>query len=218
MKIVLSLSGGMDSTTLLHSALHGGHQVQAVHFQYGSTHNPYELWSAKAVADHFVVPLEIINLHDAFNSIGSALMGDEPIPEGHYAGENMRKTVVPGRNMIMTAVLAGIAEASDAQEVWLGQHAGDHLIYPDCRPRFVEAVDLAVQASTEDKVRVAAPFLHIDKTKICAVGLQMGTPYELTRTCYKSQVLACGKCGACNERLEAFKLNNAVDPTTYGVL
>ena len=127
----------------------------------------------------------------------------------------MSQTVVPGRNLIMSSILASIAETVGAQQIYLGVHSGDHAIYPDCRPEFVEALDKTVKTSTDGKCVVVAPYLRGDKTSIIKDGLTMGVPYKDTRTCYKDQGIACGKCGSCQERLEAFKANGIEDPIEY---
>lgn len=215
MKYVLSLSGGMDSTTLLGSLLLN-HEVHAFQFVYGSKHNPYEIEAVRKLAQHYNLNIPVIDLTPAFQSIQSHLLqsgGD--IPEGHYEAENMRQTVVPGRNSIFISILAGIAESIGAEKVAIGVHAGDHHIYPDCRSRFIEAMDLAVRLSSDGRVFLSAPFISMTKTDILKHGLPIGVPYHLTRTCYKDQSVACGKCGSCQERLESFAVNGIQDPLEY---
>lgn len=214
-KIVLALSGGLDSTTLLSRCLDEGREVLTVHFQYGSTHNPWELDAVSGLLGWFGQSHRCVDLRGVFANTGSSLMGAAPIPEEHYAAESMRSTVVPGRNLIFASVLASIAEATGADAVGLGVHAGDHHIYPDCRPDFVFALSGVVRASTEGKVGVYAPFLHVTKADIVREGLRLETPYALTRTCYKAQGTPCGVCGSCRERLEAFELNGVKDPVVY---
>lgn len=214
-KIVLALSGGLDSTTLLSRCLDEDREVLAVHFQYGSTHNFYEKAAVARILKHYDVPSRVVDLTGIFTGTGSSLMGDAPIPEGHYAADTMKSTVVPGRNMIFAAVLASVAESVGADAIGLGVHAGDHHIYPDCRPDFVSALSKTIRESTEGKVAVYAPFLNVTKADIVKEGLLLGTPYVLTRTCYKAQGIPCGVCGSCRERLEAFELNGAVDPIDY---
>lgn len=215
-KAIVSLSGGVDSATLLAKALDEKREVLAVTFLYGSKHNGWEAFAAARLIERYNVLRLVVNLADAFRHTESALMaGPEPIPEGYYQAESMRRTVVPGRNMIFASVLAGIAMSRGYDEVWMGMHAGDHYIYPDCRHPFVSAMDQAVQRGTDDKVRLRAPFLYADKKDIVMVGLGLKVPYHLTRTCYTSDAVACGKCGACVERREAFALNGVDDPIEY---
>ena len=150
-------------------------------------------------------------------SFKSALLksDDEPIPEGHYQDDNMSKTVVPARNIIFSSILAGYAWSVEAKEVWIGIHAGDHFIYPDCRPEFYFAMKEAIMRGTNNKVNLIAPFLNKDKAEIVKRGIELKVPFEITRTCYTENELACGKCGSCVERLEAFALNGIADPIKY---
>ena len=216
MKVIVSLSGGMDSTTVLAEAIAEGREVVAVGFTYGSKHNKYENEAARNVAAHYSIPFRLIDFSSIVTGFKSNLLlsgGD--IPEGHYEQIEMSDTVVPGRNIIFSAILAGVAWSENAEEIWLGIHSGDHAIYPDCRPEFYSAMDKAIRTGTDDRVRLMAPYLDGNKTTIIKRGLELQVPYHLTRTCYKDQPIACGKCGACNERREAFMNNGVVDPIDY---
>lgn len=215
-KVVVSISGGMDSTTLAYFAKEMGAEVKLVSFEYGSKHNLYERKALSRISSHIGLPIDRINLQPAFSGIESNLMrngGD--IPHGHYERSNMSLTVVPGRNLIMASVLAGIAESAGFDSVWLGTHDGDHAIYPDCREEFVNAASLAVNLSSAGRVGVDAPFICMDKRSILKVGTKLNVPYQATRTCYSPQHVSCGKCGACVERLEAFEFCGIVDPLIY---
>ena len=222
-KIVIGFSGGMDSTTLLAILLAQGFEVHCCSFNYGSKHNEYENKAAKNIIQYYLdlnqpVKHYLFDLQGVFKDFKSNLLktgGD--IPEGHYEGKNMKLTVVPGRNLIMASIMAGLAESIEAESIALGIHAGDHAIYPDCRPEFAENLDLVLRASTEGKVKVITPLLYDDKTSILKQGysLEIPTPYDLTRTCYKDQVFSCGKCGSCQERLEAFENIGIKDPILY---
>ena len=183
---------------------------------YGSKHNPFEIQMAEKLAKHFGVEWNIIDLTLPFMQIKSNLMatGGE-IPEGHYNDESMTKTVVPGRNHIFAAVLAGIAESKGMDAIALAVHSGDHHIYPDCRPNFIEALTRSIRLQSEKKVDVLTPFKNLDKEGILKVGMSFRMPYELTRTCYKPQKLSCGKCGSCRERLEAWEKIGQSDPIEY---
>jgi 7-cyano-7-deazaguanine synthase len=215
-KAIVSLSGGMDSTTVLAHAIEKGREVECIGFTYGSKHNAYENEAARQIAAHYKVPFNLISLKEIMGTFESNLLktgGD--IPEGHYEEESMSQTVVPGRNIIFSSFLAGYAWSRKADEVWLGIHSGDHAIYPDCRPEFYEAMKLAIETGTGDAVTLAAPFLSGNKTTIIEWGLKREVPYHLSRTCYKDQPIACGRCGACQERLEAFRNNGLEDPIEY---
>lgn len=216
-RVVVALSGGMDSGTLLGDVIDQGMEVvQTVGFRYGSKHNPYENEAARKLAKFYRVPHRLIDLTNAFDGARSDLMAEGgDIPEGHYEADSMKRTVVPGRNLIFAAILASIAESNNAYFVFMGIHAGDHHIYPDCRPEFAIALAAAIKASTEGKVDLAAPYLRYHKLDILKRGFQIGVPYEYTRTCYKDQPIACGKCGSCQERLTAFNLIGIKDPIDY---
>lgn len=218
MKIVLSLSGGMDSTTLLSWLLNKGHEVYPFQFTYGSKHGYWEMEAVKRIEQHHMIEIPVISLENAFLQIQSHLLkSGGPIPEGHYNDLNMVQTVVPGRNSIFISILTGVAESIGARRVAVGVHSGDHFIYPDCRPRYIDAMDSAMRLASDGQVSIWAPFLDWDKTKIIKEGIKIGAPYHLTRTCYKDQPVACGKCGSCQERLEAFRNNDFDDPIDYEV-
>jgi 7-cyano-7-deazaguanine synthase len=223
MKVVLGLSGGMDSATLLGHLLEQGIESHCCIFIYGSKHNSYEVTAAKEIIKYyqnagFPVFKYIIDLTQVFTYFKSNLLtsGDD-IPEGHYESENMKLTVVPERNLIFASIMAGLAESKGAEAVALGVHAGDHAIYPDCREEFIMAMNSAVFLSSDRKVRITTPFANITKKQILSIGLKQDplVPYHLTRTCYKDQPIACGKCGSCYERLEAFESLGLKDPLKY---
>lgn len=225
-RVLVLLSGGMDSTTLLAKAVHEYDRpkspvspinaIRAISFNYGSKHSQLELEAAAKVARFYGVPHHIVNLCEAFAGFQSALLSDGPaVPEGHYQEESMRQTVVPGRNLILLAIAAGYAESQGMSDVWIGAHSGDHFIYPDCRPEFIWSAQETVRTSSNGKVVLSAPFLNDDKTTIIEWGGSKGVPYQYTRTCYTDQKIACGRCGSCQERLEAFLANHIADPIPY---
>jgi 7-cyano-7-deazaguanine synthase len=217
---VVAFSGGMDSTAMLSRMMYRHKipkaKIWLVAFYYGSKHNEYENKAAAAVAKHYGTTLETIDLSGVMEHFESDLLksgGD--IPEGHYEDQSMNQTVVPGRNMIFASILAGYAWSVEASRVWMGIHAGDHAIYPDCRPAFYHSMAAAFQTGTDNRVHLLAPFLNMTKGDIVADGLSTGTPFELTRTCYKDQDTACGRCGSCQERLAAFNETGVADPIQY---
>lgn len=215
---VVALSGGMDSATVLGWLVEEEFTVTAVGFIYGSKHNPYEQACARALADYYKIDFRTFNLTSIMSGFNSNLLksgGD--IPEGHYEDESMSLTVVPGRNMIFATILAGLADSIGAPLVALGIHQGDHAIYPDCRTEFFKAMDSAIYLGTGAKVQLAAPFLETDKEGILRWGLKHKVPYHFTRTCYKDQALSCGRCGSCQERLEAFEKIGETDPIKYEI-
>ena len=211
MRAVLIYSGGLDSTTLLYE--YREHIALAVTFDYGSKHNAREIAYARENCGrlgikHLVIPLDFMGRY--FKS--SLLLGGGQIPEGAYAEDNMKSTVVPFRNGIMLSVAAGLAESYGLDTVLIANHSGDHALYPDCRPAFVEAMDAAVQAGTYEGVRVVSPYCGITKREIALRGKELGVDFGLTYSCYKGGEKHCGKCGTCTERREALE---GFDPTIY---
>jgi len=211
---VIILSGGMDSVTLLYDQQE--RIALAVSFDYGSKHNAREIPFARLHCErlgirHITIPLDFMTKY--FQS--SLLKGGEEIPEGHYADENMRSTVVPFRNGIMLSIAVGIAESNGLKFVMMANHGGDHTIYPDCRPQFVDAFDEAAQAGTYVGVRLLSPFVNWTKTDIARRGKELGINYAETWSCYKGGEQHCGKCGTCVERREAMAEAGIEDPTTY---
>jgi 7-cyano-7-deazaguanine synthase len=217
--VVMGLSGGMDSATVLGYYYNKEYQIYPLFFNYGSKHNKYEFESAKKLAEYFETkPLKIVELDFISKIFKSNLLENQgEIPEGHYNDSNMSLTVVPGRNSIFITIMAGYAESVGADTVAVGTHMGDHYIYLDCRPIFISAMNTAIQASTGEKVHIETPIQHLDKTGILKIGnsFTKPVPYELTRTCYKNQEFSCGKCGSCRERLEAFENIGRKDPIQY---
>lgn len=215
--VVVIYSGGMDSFTLLNLALARGYKVHALSFDYGQRH-VRELDSARAVCADLGLPHQILDIRSVNAAMaGSSLTSELPVPEGHYEEDSMKATVVPNRNMILLSLATGYAVTVGASAVWYGAHGGDHAIYPDCRPEFVEKMDAVCRIANYDPVRIEAPFLAMDKGQILAEGLRLGLDYSQTWTCYNGRDKACGRCGSCVERLEAFASNGVTDPLTYEV-
>jgi len=213
--VVIIYSGGMDSYTVLHQAIRDGYCVHALSFNYGQKHSK-ELEYAKAVTEKLNVEHKIVDITSINQLIGgSALTDNVEMPEGHYEEESMKQTVVPNRNMILLSLAVGYAVSIDAEAVYFGAHSGDHAIYPDCRTEFVHAMNDVCKIANYSPVEVRAPYLKASKIEILAQGLAMNLDYSETWTCYNGRAQACGKCGACQERLEAFRLNKATDPLEY---
>lgn len=214
-KVVVIYSGGMDSYTVLNRALKDGYEVYALSFDYGQRHVK-ELEYAANVCQELNIHHKIVDI-SAINSIiaGSSLTDDIEVPEGHYESDNMKQTVVPNRNMILLSLAVGYAVSLEANKVYYGAHSGDHAIYPDCRPEFVQKMQDVCAIANYEAVDIVVPYLHLSKIEILTDGLNMGLDYAKTWTCYNGREKACGKCGACQERLEAFELNKATDPLSY---
>lgn len=208
------VSGGMDSITLLYDKKE--EIALGISFDYGSNHNAKEIPFAKMHCErlgikHITISLDF--MHKYFKS--SLLEGAEAIPEGHYADENMQSTVVPFRNGIMLSIAIGIAESNGLNQVLIANHGGDHTIYPDCRPEFIKAIDMAASAGTYVNVHVCAPYTNITKSGIAKIGKALGLDYSETWSCYKGQEHHCGKCGTCVERKEALAEAGIEDTTIY---
>lgn len=243
-KIVTLLSGGLDSTTLAYWLMRDyaeregddDHIVQypemtALSFDYGQRHKK-ELRVARAMAKRIGAKHHIISLgvdHAAYVAplatvLGGSVLVDQnaTVPDGHYASENMKQTVVPNRNAIMLSIAYGIALAQEADFVVFGAHAGDHAIYPDCRPDFVEMLSNTLRvgaAWTDDELssvpEIIGPFLDHDKAWIAKQAVELQVPIAETWSCYKGGDIHCGTCGTCYERREAFQLAGVPDPTPY---
>ena len=211
---IMVLSGGMDSTTMLHD--YAERIALAVTCDYGSNHNAREIDCARyncALLGIELVEVKMDFIGRLFNS--SLLSGADAIPEGDYADANMRSTVVPFRNGIMLAAAAGLAESRGLHTVMLDNHSGYNSIYPDCRPGFVDAMSRAISEGTYDHISIFAPYTGMTKTEIAARGAQLGIDYAHTYSCYKGGERHCGRCGTCRERREALRDAGLDDPTLY---
>ena len=217
MKTVLILSGGMDSATLAFD-LPGGEDLLCLSFDYGQRHRR-ELEAAARIAAARQAEHRIIRLEGFAAACPGSSLTDPAIatPHGHYQAETMKQTVVPGRNAIMLATAFGIATAQGANQVATAVHAGDHAIYPDCRPAFIAALETALNLGVwaDEPIRLHAPYLDLSKTAIARRGAELGVPFALTWTCYEGGAVHCGQCGSCQERQEAFREAGLIDPTEY---
>jgi 7-cyano-7-deazaguanine synthase len=217
MKTIVICSGGLDSVTLAHKAAAERELAGLLSFDYGQRHVK-ELESARACARRLGVPHRVVDLRDVGAALsGSALTDDVAVPDGHYAEETMRITVVPNRNAIMLAVAFGMAAAQKAGAVAAAVHGGDHFIYPDCRPGFVAAFQAMQDAALEGYAAVTlwTPYVQGSKADIVRDGARLGVPFAETWSCYKGGARHCGRCGTCVERREAFHLAGVPDPTEY---
>lgn len=222
-KAVVVISGGLDSSTLLHliHQRYPSYEIHGISFDYGQRHKK-ELEFARRQcssidAEHKVVKMDFLT--DLFKDSGSSLVTDTDVPEGHYGEESMKQTVVPNRNMIMLSIAAGYAVSIGARILATGVHAGDHFIYPDCRPEFIDLVGRAVYSGNEGFVNetfeLLTPFLYKTKNDIAAKAFALHVDIANTWSCYKGSDLHCGKCGTCVERLEAIASTGKEDPTPY---
>jgi len=216
---VAIVSGGMDSVTLAYHLAEKGHSLHLLSVDYGQRHRK-ELDYARTAAESLGARHSIIDLSGITALIASSsLTSEQEVPDGHYAEQTMRATVVPNRNMMMLSIATAVAISDGAQFVATGVHGGDHFIYPDCRPEFIaaaHAVALVGNVSFGQDFRgIVAPFVHRDKAWIAAEGDRLGVPWVQTWSCYKGGEIHCGRCGTCVERAEAFHLAGVTDPTEY---
>ena len=217
MKTIVICSGGLDSVSLAHMVAANRKLTGLVSFDYGQRHRK-ELDYAALCAKRLDVPHDIIDMRGIGAALtGSALTDDVDVPDGHYAEETMKITVVPNRNAIMLSIGFGIAAAQGDEAVATAVHGGDHFIYPDCRPGFTRAFDAMQQAALDGyaNVRLRTPFVEQSKAEIVRQGARHATPFAETWSCYKGGAVHCGRCGTCVERREAFHLAEVTDPTVY---
>jgi len=206
---LIILSGGMDSTVLLYDRL--PLIALAITFKYGQKHLK-EIAKAKSICEHLGVPHKIIELPLSNILKSNLLEGGGDIPEGHYEDLSMKKTVVPFRNGIMLSIAVGIADSEGFNQVLTAVHTGDHTIYPDCRPKFIQNISNAAYRGTYNEVIISAPYIEWSKREIAFLGKDLKVPFEKTWSCYKGGDIHCGKCGTCIERKEALQ---GFDPTIY---
>ena len=218
MKTLVLLSGVVDSTTALHWAKQEHHVAGALAFHYGSNHAARELACARYQAEQLRVPYHEIDIRCISQRLVSALLsGAEAIPTGEYNEENMKQTVVPFRNGIFLSIAAGIAESCGAEGVVIAAHAGDHSLYPDCREEYMQAMGEAIRLGTYAGVQILRPFISMTKGEIVALGARLGVDFAHTYSCYCGGETHCGRCGTCQERIEAFRSTGLIDPTTYQI-
>ncbi len=217
-RAVVLCSGGIDSATLAYKVAAERKLDRLVSFDYGQRHRR-EIEHAARIAAELGARHDVVDIAGLgqFLTSSSLISGGDAIPDGHYAEANMKSTVVPNRNAIMLSIAFGIAAGAKADAVGIAVHSGDHFIYPDCRPAFVDAFRAMQACALEGmwEVELYAPFTGTDKAGIVAEGARLGVPYHLTWSCYKGGAQHCGRCGTCVERREAFHLANVPDPTPY---
>ena len=214
-KAVLILSGGMDSTTLLYDLISQQYEIHAITFNYSQKHSN-EIACAEKICKKLNVPHKVIDI-SVLNELAPSCLTrkDWEVPEGNYADDNMKQTVVPNRNMVFLSLAASYAIGIGARHLFYAAHAGDHTIYPDCRPAFISAMETALHLCDWNDVALEAPYQDWTKGDIVKRGLALGVDYAMTWTCYKGGERSCGKCGSCDERLAAFREAGAKDPLAY---
>lgn len=224
MKIVVLLSGGLDSATCLALAVEraGSENVSALNIVYGQKH-ARELESAKQIAAHYGVLYTELDLSCVLQFSDCSLLNhsDKAIEHKSYAeqleekgGSGVVDTYVPFRNGLFLSAAASYAMSIGADVVCYGAHADDAAgnAYPDCSDRFAYAMNSAIMEGTAKKVCIEAPLIGMNKTEVVREGLRLKVPYELTWSCYEGGEKPCGSCGTCIDRLKAFENNGVADP------
>ena len=216
MKALVLFSGGLDSTVLAAQLQADGIETRLLSIDYGQRHAK-ELNKAEKIAQALGLPHRILRLPDLGPLLGGSSLTDDQVelPEGHYAEESMKATVVPNRNMILLALAGGHALSIGFNTIAYAAHAGDHTIYPDCRPEFADAMEKALGLADWQNLNLHRPFVNFSKEELVRKGNELGAPLELTWSCYAGREKHCGKCGTCVERKEAFALAKIEDPTEY---
>lgn len=220
-RAIVVTSGGMDSTAALYLTRNQfGDQIGAISFNYGQRHNR-ELKHAQRISEHLGIEHHIVDISGVTSLLTTSALTNKDIdvPEGHYEEDTMKITVVPNRNMMMASIAAAWAVAEGAECIVMGMHAGDHAVYPDCRPAFASALSSTIFIGNEGNIKenftVWTPFIDRTKAEIVTIGEDLGVPWEMTWTCYKGGEEHCGRCSTCVERLEAFYDAGVEDRVKY---
>ncbi len=219
MKAVCLLSGGMDSSTLAYLAKHDGYDILALHFTYGQRTEEKERECAKRIARHLNA-LEFLEVDLAYlKAVGASSLTDPAmrIKPHTEAGEGIPDTYVPFRNANLLSVATSFAEARRAGAIYIGVQASDYSGYPDCRPEFIDAFQKVITLGTrpDSGITLKTPFVRLNKAEILKIGMELRVPYEDTWSCYAENEVACGICGSCHFRLEAFRSIGMQDPIPY---
>lgn len=218
-RAVILVSGGMDSATAVYEAIDRGYEPYLLHTSYGQQTQNKEYECAEALAEETAAAdfLHIETEHLA--TIGESSLTDDEISveEADLDSDDIPTSYVPFRNSNLLSMAVSYAEANDCSAVFIGAHSEDYSGYPDCRPEFFEAFQGVIDAGTkpETEISLVAPFVEWSKTEIAERGLELGVPYELTWSCYRSQEPACGTCDSCAFRLQAFRNADSRDPIEY---
>ena len=216
-RAVVLLSGGMDSCVCAALAVRDG-DAAAVHISYGQRTEERERRSFLDICDRLGIEQHLVVRNEALRVIGGSALTDTriPVPDSHAVGQQIPVTYVPFRNAHFLAVAVSWAEVLDAEKVYIGAVEPDSSGYPDCRPAYYRAFNEVVKTGTKDgAIEVVTPLIAMRKHEIVTLGLELGTPFDLTWSCYQRQDRACGICDSCVLRLRAFHDAGAKDPIPY---
>lgn len=218
-KAVCLLSGGMDSSTLAFLAKNEGYDILALHFSYGQRTADKERECAKRIARHLNA-IEFLDVDLNYLTLvgGSSLTDRSMAVKAHEeAGDGIPQTYVPFRNANLLSIATSFAESRGAEAIYIGVQASDYSGYPDCRPEFIDAFQKVIALGTRPDTRITlkSPFVKLNKSEILKAGLGLNVPYEDTWSCYQNNDVACGVCGSCHYRKEAFLSIGFEDPIPY---
>lgn len=223
--VIVLLSGGLDSATVLAIVKNRGCEPCCLSFSYGQRHS-FELSAAKKVAaalgaaKHLVLDLDLRKIG------GSALTADIPVPKGRQESQMRAKipiTYVPARNTIFLAYALAWAEVLEAADIYIGVNAVDFSGYPDCRPEYIKAFEIMANLATKSaveghtRITIQTPLINLSKAEIIQKGISLGVDYSLTHSCYDPSPLglSCGQCDSCILRKKGFAEAMVKDPTRY---
>ncbi|MFI5323255.1 MAG: 7-cyano-7-deazaguanine synthase QueC [Thermodesulfobacteriota bacterium] len=219
-KVVIILSGGIDSATLLYSTLKKGLDVDCITFIYGQKHLK-EIDSARDISSALGVAHKVVDLSPLGELLSGSALTDASfeipeVPETAEHFDTLKMTIVPNRNAIFLAIAVGYAASRGADSVFFGAHYSDRGVYPDCREEFVESFQTSERLATDNPfLNIRAPFVDMDKSQIVRLGAELGVPFKETWSCYKGGRVHCGVCSSCRERKRAFLESGVLDPTEY---
>jgi len=221
MKAVCLLSGGMDSSTLAYLAKCEGYDIYALHLNYGQRTEEKERACAKKIAE-LLGAQDFVEVDVGYFALfGASSLTDPAIAVEGFdpARVHIPNTYVPFRNANLLAIATSYAESKNADAIFIGVQSLDYSGYPDCRPQFIDAFQKVIDLGTKDTTHIAlnTPFITMTKTEILRLGLALGVPYNYTWSCYRNQDKACGTCGSCHFRKEAFAHAGIPDPIEYEV-
>jgi 7-cyano-7-deazaguanine synthase len=221
MKAVCLLSGGMDSSTIAYLARNEGYDILALHLNYGQRTEEKERACARKIAGMLDAKDFVEVDVGYFSRFGSSSLTDPKIAVEGFdpARAHVPNTYVPFRNANLLSIATSYAESRNADAIFIGVQSLDYSGYPDCRPQFIDAFQRVIDLGTKDTTHISlnTPFITMTKADILRVGLALGVPYKDTWSCYRNNTKACGTCGSCHFRKEAFAQVGIPDPIEYEV-